>query len=147
MYIKKWLCPGDPLDDAYAIRTEVFVEEQGFQREIEIDELDPLVHHLVLYGEDGKPAATGRVFPDSNEPGTFIIGRVAVRRCLRGSGVGRILMEELEKEARRRGARRIVLGAQLGAQPFYTKCGYSPFGEEYLEEHCRHVHMRKALAE
>ena len=46
-------------EDAARIRKEVFVEEQGFQKEF--DEIDPIALHVVLY-RDGEPAATGRLF-------------------------------------------------------------------------------------
>lgn len=141
----KWIRPGGDYADAAAIRTEVFVEEQGFPLEVELDELDASVRHIVLYNEEGEPVACGRIFPDPEDSETYILGRIAVKKILRGSGVGLLLMEEMEKEAAALGAKRASLGAQCQAQGFYAKAGYAPRGEIYLEEGCPHIHMEKAL--
>ena len=135
--------PGGDLTDAYSVRFEVFVQEQGFSVEIEVDDIDITAHHVVLY-RDGKPFATARTFPEGGD-GTFIIGRVAVRKCFRGGGTGKALMREIESLAASLGAKTLTLGAQLQAAEFYRKCGYHEYGEHYFEEHCEHVHMKKQL--
>lgn len=136
--------PGSDLTEAYAVRTSVFVNEQGFSSTLEIDETDKTAYHIVMF--DGpKPVATGRTFPDGADKLTYIIGRVAVLRRYRGQGAGIKLMEKLEECAKSLGATRVVLGAQLQALEFYKKCGYTSFGEEYAEEHCAHIHMEKTL--
>lgn len=137
------LTAGDDLSDAFAIREKVFVDEQGFDLALEIDEKDKLARHAVLY-RDGEAVATGRTFPKADEPGTWVIGRVAVLQVHRG-GTGARLMEELEQEAARQGATRIVLGAQCRVRGFYEKIGYTAFGEEFLEEGCPHIFMDKSV--
>lgn len=62
--------------DAESIRTEVFIEEQGFSNEF--DETDCIAEHIVFY-ENGTPAAVCRFYPD-HEEGVFVAGRIAVRR-------------------------------------------------------------------
>ncbi len=54
----------EDLSDAYAVRIEVFCDEQGYRLEQELDELDrrPDTWHLVLY-DGGYPAAAGRLYP------------------------------------------------------------------------------------
>lgn len=47
--------------DAESIRTEVFIEEQGFSNEF--DETDCIAEHIVFY-ENGTPAAVCRFYPD-----------------------------------------------------------------------------------
>src|SRR5262245_1799116 len=44
-----------------AIRTQVFVEEQGVPVELEWDGLDEHAYHVVAYGPDGLPIGTGRL--------------------------------------------------------------------------------------
>lgn len=145
MFATKLLPPGAELTDAYAVRTSVFVNEQGFSAEIEIDDIDKTAYHIVMF--DGpKPIATGRVFPE--RPGnkdTYVIGRVAVLKRYRGEGVGFKLMATLEECAKSLGAKKAILGAQLQAKEFYEKCGYREYGEGYMEEQCPHVHMDKEL--
>lgn len=151
-YTEKNLSPGDDLADAFAVRQDVFVDEQGFDLMLEFDDIDPAAHHVVLY--DGEqPVATGRVFPTDGD-GLYAIGRVAVRSAYRGgtdragtdrAGTGRLLMERLETLARSLNARAVTLGAQCRVRGFYEKLGYAAYGEEYLDEHCPHIHMRKSL--
>ena len=144
MFIFKHLKPGDDLADAAEIRYTVFVDEQGFSRENEMDDTDPLAWHVVLC--DGEtPIATGRLFPDNTCPDKFHIGRVAALKSCRGLGLGKQLMEELESYALSLGATNITLGAQLRAKGFYEKCGYQSFGNIYLDEHCEHINMEKKL--
>ena len=65
--------------DAYAVRIEVFCDEQGYRVDQEIDKLDraPGTWHLVLY--DGNfPVAAGRLYRMGD--GIMGLGRIAVRK-------------------------------------------------------------------
>lgn len=144
MFMTKLLPPGADLTDAYAVRTAVFVNEQGFSPELEVDETDRTAYHIAMF--DGpKPIATGRVFPCEEDPHVYVIGRVAVLKKYRSQGVGYKLMGKLEECAKSLGGQAVVLGAQLQARPFYEKNGYEEYGQEYQEEGCPHVHMKKNL--
>jgi len=136
--------PGEDLTQALAVRYAVFVEEQGFSADTERDDIDAGAHHLLAL-DRGRGVATGRLFPDPDKPGTYIIGRVAVLREYRGTGLGRRIMEAMEQKAKELGASRVTLGAQLQAKPFYEKNGYRPLGDVYMDEHCPHEHMEKLL--
>ncbi len=127
--------------DAAAIREEVFIQEQGFIGEF--DDIDARATHVVLYdGEDA--VATGRLFFDET-PRRQTIGRVAVRRAWRGRFLGREVLRVLEAEAQRTGAQVITLSAQVQAQGFYEKLGYTAVSGQYLDESCPHVRMEKRL--
>ena len=53
--------PGtEDLEETFAIRREVFVEEQGIGEDEEFDEFDTQALHLIVY-VDEQPAATGRI--------------------------------------------------------------------------------------
>ena len=123
---------------AHAIRIRVFVEEQGFQEEI--DGLDDDAWHLVLYDGD-VPFATARAFLEAD--GLCRIGRVAVLPEYRGRHLGEELMRRMEAHMAELGATRFVVGAQVRASGFYRKLGYVPHGAEYLDEYCPHVEMYK----
>lgn len=127
-------------EEARLIRTEVFIEEQGFRDEF--DDKDAVVTHLVLF-EDGVPAATGRVFPESGK--TFYAGRVAVRKPYRGKNLGAEVMKLLEEKAKEQGAEILAVSAQCRARGFYEKLGYTASGDVYLDEYCEHIHMEKVL--
>jgi predicted GNAT family N-acyltransferase len=121
------------------LRWTVFVEEQNVPPSLEVDEHDAkgAVHALALF--DGIPAGAGRfVFVD---PGVAQIGRMAVIDDARGQGVGRALLWFLENEARRRGAKRFTLNAQVSARRFYEKAGYQGVGPVFDDAGIPHVRM------
>ena len=122
------------------IREKVFMQEQGF--DCEFDATDSSALHLSLRA-DNAPAGCARLY--RKEGDLFAIGRVALLPGFRGSGLGRLLMEQSEEKAALMGAARIGLSAQVQASGFYERLGYLPQGEEYLDEHCPHVWMEKAL--
>ncbi|MET0321434.1 MAG: GNAT family N-acetyltransferase [Duganella sp.] len=121
--------------DAKLIRTEVFVEEQGVPAELEMDNMDPLCLHAVAYDAAGVPVGTGRLLPDGH------IGRMAVRKAGRGTGVGGALLQGLMAQARSRGERHVALSAQSHAAAFYERHGFAIEGEEFYEAGIRHIHM------
>lgn len=125
--------------DAIAIRTAVFIEEQGFR--IEFDDIDNIAVHTVLYVND-TAAATGRVYTENGE---FIIGRVAVLKPFRKTGLGVQVLSVLEKEIIKLGGKQSVLSAQLQAREFYERNGYKATGEVYYDEECPHIRMIKNL--
>lgn len=73
------------------------------------------------------------------------IGRMAVVAERRGAGVGRCVLEFLIEKARQRGFRRAVLDAQVHAEGFYLKQGFTPVGEVFEEAGIMHRRMERAL--
>jgi predicted GNAT family N-acyltransferase len=125
------------------LRWTVFVEEQGVRPSDEVDghDLSDAVHALASL--DGVRCGAGRfVFV---KPGVAKIERMAVIDDVRGRGVGRALLAFIEEEARRRGATRLALWAQVRARPFYEKAGYAAEGAEFDDgTGIMHVRMSKA---
>ena len=128
-------------DEIKQIRIDVFMKEQGF--EDEFDEIDEIAKFVLLY-IDGKPAGTCRYFP-SDVAGDAHIGRMAVRKLYRGQHLGTKIMMAAENAIRRDGYKTCSLSAQVQAKPFYESLGYKAEGEEYLDEGCPHILMRKIL--
>ncbi|MEN9868629.1 MAG: hypothetical protein RL748_4219 [Pseudomonadota bacterium] len=122
--------------DAKTIRFEVFVVEQQVPAEIELDEMDPLCLHAIAYDQQGVPQATGRLLPDGH------IGRMAVRKNLRGSGIGGAILQALMEKARQRGEKRVVLNAQIQAASFYARFGFEQVGQEFEEAGIAHIEMQ-----
>ncbi len=125
-----------------AVRTRVFVEEQGVPPEIEQDDLDAVAVHAVSRDDAGRVVATGRLF---ERGGRGVIGRMAVDAAARGAGHGTAVLAVLHREAVRRGLTEVELHAQVGARGFWERAGYAPVGEEYEEAGIRHVTMRRRL--
>ena len=57
------------------------------------------------------------------------LGRMAVLKPLRGTGVGVLVLQALERASQARGDAAIALSAQLSALGFYAKAGYVPEGK------------------
>ena len=129
--------------DAGAIRTAVFVEEQQIPAEMEWDDADQECVHAVAYNRFGTPLATGRLL--EHVPGVAKIGRMAVAQAMRGSRVGRAVLDALMKAARERGDREAVLHAQVSAAPFYARAGFVPRGGEFDEAGIPHIEMVRGL--
>ena len=129
--------------DEMSIREEVFMQEQGFKNEF--DDIDDSATHIVLY-DDGSPVGCCRVYPDE-AVGRFIFGRLAVRKKYRGQDIGRKIMEKAIEYLSSIGASYISLSAQVQAKGFYANFGFMEEGEEYLDEHCPHIHMVKELGD
>ncbi len=126
--------------DGRALREEVFVAEQGFAEEFDAKDGEAL--HFVFY-KDGVPAACCRLL--RGEGGTFVLGRLAVKKPFRGGGVGAAAVRAAEDGARLCGGRAMVLSAQVRARPFYERCGYAAEGGPYEDEGVPHIRMHKAL--
>ena len=108
----------------------------------ELDGLDDESIHLVAM-DRGKVVGTCRlrILGDGAK-----LERMAVSQDFRGIGLGLRLAEETETEARREGAARMVLHAQVRARGFYEAAGYAASSEDvFLEEGIEHVRMEKEL--
>lgn len=128
---------------AQPIRTAVFVDEQGIPKELEYDVADRTAVHAVASNRLGHALATGRLLV-SDEPATGRIGRMAVHRALRGSGVGRQVLEALCEASRARGDNCVMLHSQASAVPFYLRAGFVPRGDAFVEAGIPHQEMVRA---
>ncbi len=135
--------------DAAQLRIAVFVEEQGIPLAMEWDDADQTALHAVVYDQLGVPLATGRLLPSEtvDSVSTSRIGRMAVNRVMRGSGLGREVLNVLMAAAKARGDQNIVLHAQCSAEHFYTKLGFTPRGEPFDEVGIPHMEMFCKLQE
>ncbi len=135
----KWF-PAGVIDDSFRnLRIDIFVKEQGVPEENEFDEYDMQVPHLVIFS-DGEAVATGRVIPYGED--TVKIGRIAVKKTMRGTGLGEKIVLELLRKSKEDGAKTVRVGAQTHAVGFYEKCGFSLLGTpEYMEENIPHYDM------
>ena len=128
---------------ASPLRTEVFVDEQQVPPELEWDGDDDTALHCVAVNRMGLPLATGRLL--QHAPGVSRIGRMAVKKSMRGSALGRRVLDALMDAARARGDTRVVLHAQCSAQAFYQRAGFVPHGAVFEEAGIAHIEMVRAL--
>jgi predicted GNAT family N-acyltransferase len=127
---------------AFAIRHEVFVEEQQVPLDEEQDAFDAEATHVLACAE-GLALATARLVCKSPVLGK--VGRVAVRRPWRGTGLGKQLMEAITLQASILGLTELMLDAQVQVVSFYERLGYRAEGERFLDAGIWHVRMRRAL--
>jgi YbgC/YbaW family acyl-CoA thioester hydrolase len=128
---------------ATQLRVEVFVHEQGVPIELECDAADADAIHAVARNHLGQVLATGRLL--TYAPGIGKIGRMAVKRVMRGSGLGRVMLDTLSSAAAHRGDREIVLHAQRSAVGFYQRAGFVCRGEPFEEAGIPHIEMFRSL--
>lgn len=132
----------DVTDDTRYIRETVFVIEQGFSEEF--DEIDKKsIHFLVKV--NNKRAATARIFKSDNSDTKWTVGRFAVLKEYRGTGLGSFLMKKVEEKIKEQCGNVAELSAQKQAEKFYLSLGYTPMGDIYYDQHAPHIHMEKEL--
>ena len=131
----RWPADADALQQ---IRATVFIEEQGVPREIEWDGEDAHCLHVIAE-RDGEPVGCGRLMPDGR------IGRLAVSKTLRGTGIGAQLLHALLDLARDRGDPQVYLHAQAHSIGFYEKAGFESRGEPFDEAGIEHLDMVQTL--
>lgn len=132
----------DELEECLALRRVVFVEEQDVPADLEVDGLDPACTHFVVRDAGGAVVGTARM---REYHGAAKAERVAVHAAARGTGVGRLLMDALEAEARLLALPEVRLNAQTSAIPFYDRLGYVAEGPEFDDAGIPHRHMRKPV--
>ncbi|MGH7780784.1 MAG: GNAT family N-acetyltransferase [Candidatus Binataceae bacterium] len=124
------------------MRRRVFIEEQRVPEEIELDADDARAFHAIAL-RGGQAVGCGRYVEHGADE--IKIGRMAVLRELRGTGIGREVLEFLMSAARERGYRRAILHAQLTAEGFYLRQGFQPAGEIFEEAGIAHREMLREL--
>jgi predicted GNAT family N-acyltransferase len=122
-----------------ALRSAVFVDEQGVAAEVDVDGRDTECTQFLAW-VNGVPIGTARLrVVDARAKAE----RVAVLEDFRGHGVGRALMSVVEANARAQGLRTVFVHAQQAAVPFYERIGYVAGGAQFLEAGIPHVAMHK----
>lgn len=128
------------LYDLLRLRAEIFVVEQTCIYN-DLDGLDKDAVHMIIKKDDeivgcSRLLQPGMRFPD------FSIGRVVVKKNMRGTGLGKKIMEEAKKYMIEKwNAQNINVSAQKYLQKFYEDLGFSVATKEYLEDRIPHVGM------
>ena len=151
------------------VRLEVFVGEQDvpFVEEIDARDFEATTWHVLATGADGVPLGAARLLLEPEHPGQVHLGRLAVRRATRGTGLGARLVAAVEEAAVEHAAAplepeaaaaaaagvapgtrgvTVVLSAQEQAMGFYERCGYRTMtGERYLDAGIWHQDMARTV--
>ena len=126
------------------LRSEVFVVEQNCVF-LDQDNKDQQCHHVLLYNTDTLVAYARLMPPGVSYPSHMSIGRIITSMQVRGTGVGRQLLDTaIDACFRLYGNGPIKIGAQLYARKFYESFGFVQTGEVYDEDGIDHIEMTKA---
>jgi predicted GNAT family N-acyltransferase len=123
---------------AFALRYDVFVDEQRVPVSIERDAYDETATHIVAVLEGDVVGVLRVVFLPEHAK----FGRVAVARQTRGKGIASAMMRFAMDLAVNRGEKRFYLTSQTDKLPLYEKLGFVAFGEEFTEGGMPHRSMR-----
>ena len=122
-----------------ALRSAVFVVEQNC---VYLDpdgrDLEPAARQLWIEDQDGEVVATLRLLVDDD--GRYRIGRVATADTARSRGLAALLMNRVLELV---GDAPAVLGAQTYLVDWYTRFGFVPSGDEYIEDGIPHTPMTR----
>ena len=133
------------VDELYAIlalRSTVFVVEQQCVF-LDIDYKDQPGHHLMAWNAE-KLVAYSRLLPAAVAYPQASIGRVVTASTVRGSGVGRQLMQRsIEMCYALYGKQPLRIGAQFHLRHFYASFGFKQVSEVYDEDGIDHIQMLK----
>ncbi len=121
------------------LRQAVFVDEQQIAAEIVWDDADAAAVHGVVSNRFGQALASGRLLQQA--PAVGRIGRMAVHQAVRGSHIGRQLLDGLLHASAARGDTEVMLHAQASAIPFYRRSGFVARGEIFVEAGIDHLEM------
>ena len=128
--------------EAYLIREQVFVQEQGVPEDMELDEFDPTATHALAY-EGPLCVGTARLVHLDHHQAQ--IGRMAVLSAFRKRGIGKAILNHLIALAQAEGVLTLTLHSQVSAIPFYAKHGFIAQGPIYDEAGIPHRNMMLIL--
>jgi predicted GNAT family N-acyltransferase len=140
MIVVRYITDPEEQEVAFRIRREVFVDEQRVPAEAECDQYEAVARHFLARAGD-EPVGTARWrFTDKGVK----LERFAVRKQHRGRQVGSALVEAVLADVCQHPQYQghpIYLHAQLSAMPLYTKYGFRPMGDLFVECDIEHYQM------
>jgi len=123
------------LDQVFAIRHKVFVEEQNCPVDLEIEYNNEATHFLAKV--EGIPAGASRW--RKTDKG-YKLERFAVLNSFRGMGVGQAMVEAVLTNLPT-DATYVYLHAQIHAVSLYEKCNFEKSGPMFEEAGIQHYKM------
>lgn len=107
--------------DYYDLRWRILRAPWNQPKGSEQDELEGQAIHIIAV-EEGKIVGCGRAH--FNSDGEAQMRYMAVENQWQGKGIGKLILDELEKKVIEKGAKKIILHARESVVKFYEKNGY-----------------------
>ncbi|MBE5753311.1 MAG: GNAT family N-acetyltransferase [Clostridiales bacterium] len=129
------------LDELYEIlrlRAEVFIVEQDCVYQ-DLDNVDKNAYHVYLK-EGNEILAYLRVIDKGERLDEVSLGRVISLKRRQGLGT-QIMKIGISVAKEKYGAKKIKIGAQAYAKPFYESVGFKQISSEYMEDGIPHIYM------
>lgn len=137
------LVTGDvELQEAFEVRRQVFVREQGISEDLVFDGHDREALHMVVKGGE-RVIGSARVQILAGNQAK--LERMAVLERYRRRGIGREMLLFLDAVWKDKQVQQVIIHAQLEVVPFYKLCGFDEFGLPFQEAGIKHIEMRKRL--
>ncbi len=137
------LVTGDvELQEAFEVRRQVFVREQGISEDLVFDGHDREALHMVVKdGERVIGSARVQFLADNQTK----LERMAILKRYRRKGIGKEMLLFLDTVWKGNQVQQVIIHAQLEVVPFYKLCGFDEFGSPFREAGIKHIKMRKQL--
>jgi len=124
-------------EKALAIRTEVFVIGQNVPSDMEHDEFDKTATHYLL-SIDGNTVGAARYREKNNK---IKLERFAVLPQYRNEKLGQKILAKVLNDLKH-SEKEIYCHAQIAALSFWSRNGFTSFGENFFEAGIEHIRMR-----
>lgn len=137
------LATGDvELQEAFEVRSEVFVREQDISEDLVFDGHDREALHIVVKdGERVIGSARVQFLADNQAK----LERMAVLKRYRRKGIGKAMLLFLDTIWKDQQVQEVIIHAQLEVAPFYKSCSFNEVGLPFQEAGIKHIKMRKQL--
>lgn len=113
----------------YDLRWRILRASLNQPKGTEKDELEDESIHIIICEDNRVPLGIGRLHFNSKAEAQ--IRYMAVEEGRQGKGIGTMVLKELEKRAKEKGAKRIILKARENAVKFYEKHNYNIIGKAH----------------
>jgi predicted GNAT family N-acyltransferase len=137
------LVTGDvELQEAFEVRRQVFVREQGISEDLVFDGHDREALHVVVKDVESTIGSARVRFLGDNQAK---LERMAVSKHYRRKGIGREMLLFLDTVWKDKQVQQVIIHAQLEIVPFYKLCGFDELGSPFQEAGIKHIKMRKQI--
>ena len=137
------LVTGDvELQEAFEVRRQVFIREQGISENLVFDEHDTEALHMVVKDGDSVIGTARVQFWADNQAK---LERMAVLNRYRRKGIGKEMLLFLDAVWKDKQVQQVIIHAQLEVVSFYKLCGFDELGLPFREAGIKHIKMRKRL--
>lgn len=107
----------------YELRYQILRKPWGQIRDTEKDDYEPISQHFMAVDEDnGEIVGVIKVFEKESEVGWM--SHLAVHKDYQKRGVGRLLVQAVEKQARENGFKRLGCLSRLNTTKYFEKFGF-----------------------